>query len=74
MSNKSPVPKKIKEMSFYEILPKVMEGKKIASKVWPKSVYGFLSNDGFLSIFTKGKTHQWIISDGDLTATDWKIV
>ena len=60
------------KMDFGQAMKKVLENKKIARLEWPGHVYGFLQ-EGVLMIFTDS-VHQWIISDGDLTATDWVVV
>lgn len=60
-----------KQMDFPEALRKVIVGDKIRREEWPAGEIGFM-NDGFLMIEKNG-LHRWIISDGDLLATDWVI-
>ena len=75
----SPLPQRkvgtTKFLDFYEALKEVMDGKKIFREEWEdRKYYGFI-NDGILSLHKPdGKTHQWIISDGDINGTDWIVL
>ncbi len=61
-------------MTFTEALNKICDGQKVTRKEWNnKKEYGFLLND-HLSIFLKGKPHDWIVSYGDLLAEDWLVI
>lgn len=76
--NSSPVPKLAvvgtKSMSFSEALPMTIKGRKITRIEWSSNEeYGFLEK-GQLMICTKGSTHIWAISDGDILATDWVLL
>lgn len=72
----TPLPRKQGEsitMDFPDAIRKVIEGKKIARISWANDDYGFVKDD-FLSIFTKGAFHTWLVSQGDLEAEDWFVV
>lgn len=75
----SPLPKKkvIQEpetMTFPEAMEQVIKGKKITRIEWDsREDYGLLK-DGFLLIHNKKDFHKWMITDGDLLATDWVIL
>lgn len=76
--NKSPVIPTSKPnyitMSFPEAIKAVMEGKKISRVEWnDPNEYGLLKN-AYLTIHTKGKDHQWIVSDGDMKSIDWIVL
>lgn len=60
-------------MSFLDALEKIQDGKFVARVSWGNEDYCFMK-DEYLSIFTKGKEHQWIISLGDMEGQDWVIV
>lgn len=61
-------------LTFPEAIAELMEGRLITREEWDnKNEYGLLK-DGILMIFTKGKHHKWIVSDGDLMADDWLIL
>ena len=64
-----------KFLDFYEALKAVMDNKKIFREEWEdKEYYGFM-HDGKLCLHKPdGNTHQWIISDGDMTGTDWIVL
>lgn len=74
----SPTPQKAKDakilLTFYEALEEVMKGKKITRVEWKnKDTYGLLVN-GHLSLHMNRETYDWIVTDGDMTATDWFIL
>lgn len=75
--NLSPLPKKqanLNLLTFPQALNKVIDGKTITRVEWEdKEEYGLLRNS-FLEIHTKGKFHQWIVSEGDLIAIDWYVL
>lgn len=76
--NASPVPKlatsRDKTMLFGEALIEVTRGRKITRIDWSSNdEYGFLEK-GQLMICTKGATHIWAVSDGDILATDWVLL
>lgn len=61
-------------MNFYDALREVIKGEKITRISWnDQGEFGFM-HDGFLTIRTKGAFHQWLVSDGDMEATDWVVV
>ena len=64
----SPVAKK--RMDFYTALKETSIGRKIRRIEWPSEEFGFIK-DGLLMVFRNGVNHTWIISDGDMGATDW---
>lgn len=61
---------KVETMDFYEALKEATIGKRIQRLEWHDSEYGIMVSD-ILHIHKNDKDHQWIISYGDLTATDW---
>lgn len=61
-------------MSFYSALRAIVDDKKVTRMEWSsQDIFGFL-NDGILTLSKKGVLHHWIVSDGDILATDWIIV
>jgi hypothetical protein len=60
-------------LGFAEAIGKLIQGDKIRRMEWKDDSYGLLK-DGFLTIYTKGNFHQWIVSDGDLLSEDWVTV
>jgi len=61
-------------LSFSEALKEVIKGNLITRESWNDvSEYGALIND-YLTIHTKGKFNKWILTAGDLEATDWKVI
>lgn len=76
MSMLSPTPKKVEEqqLSFFDALREVSNGKKITRVEWnnPNS-YGYFK-DGLLMIHLIDTDHTWIINDGDLLAIDWMVL
>lgn len=76
MEDLSPVPtvkQEAKVMSFYDALKELVENKRRITRLdWNSNEeYGYLAEDGVLQIRTKGKDHRWILSDGDILATDF---
>jgi len=77
----SPLPKKkIEEKNgkcfgFDTIIKRLLEGKKIHKLEWEdKEYYGFIDK-GILCLHKPdGKIYQWVVSDGDLSGTDWIII
>ena len=62
-------------MDFPAAIRKLTEGAKIARIDWQNTDYGFLSTDGWLSIYRNGEIFaHWKVNDGDLKGTDWMIV
>ena len=72
----SPVPKKKQqvELSFYDAIREIMEGKRVARLEWPNKADYCLLQDTFLTIFIKGEFHQWSINDGDVEGIDWVVL
>ena len=60
-------------MSFPDAMRQVIDGKRITRLEWANKDYCFLKGE-WLTIFTKGKFHTWLINDGDLEAQDWYVV
>jgi len=79
--NASPLPpkKETKEkpegLDFLTAFKELMGGKKIHKLEWKdKGFYGELK-DGIVKLHKPtGNYHDWIISEGDLTGTDWVIL
>lgn len=77
----SPIPQQQNEevkveqvYNFTDAFKKMVEGGRISRTGWQdKEEYGFVK-DGIVMIHTKGKDHQWIISEGDYISEDWIIV
>jgi len=72
----TPIPSfqhKAMTMDFPDAIKKIMEGKMIARVSWGNQDYCLLK-DGWLTIYTKGEFHNWLINDGDLEGFDWIIV
>lgn len=60
--------------NFTEAFKKMVEGGKMTRIAWgDREEYGFV-RDGIVMIHTKGKDHQWIISEGDFISNDWIII
>lgn len=57
-------------MDFPDAIKQIINGKKVARVSWGNKDYGFLK-DAWLTIFTKGAFHTWLISDGDLEGQDY---
>lgn len=74
---KSPVPTRknnVKMLTFGQAMEEVAKGRRVTRIEWNSNQeYGFLTA-GRLHIFTQGKPNQWLISDGDLLATDWVVL
>lgn len=77
MSQLSPLPqirKQVKELDFYEALKEVMNGGRITRIEWGDSqIYGVLEGE-YLKIFIDGELKNWILSEGDINATDWIVI
>lgn len=67
--------KKLITMTFPEAIKELITGARISRLEWSDNFeYGYKATDGYLSIFTKGKAHRWLVSDGDMEATDWFVL
>lgn len=60
-------------MSFFDALKKIQIGKMATRISWANKDY-CLMKDGFLSIYTKGEFHSWLVSEGDMEGQDWIVV
>ncbi len=60
-------------MSFSDAMKEILNGKKITRVEWGNKDY-CLMKDGWLSIFTKGGFHTWLVNDGDMEGNDWVVV
>lgn len=60
-------------MDFPEAMREVLNKGKVRRIEWPDGDYGLLK-DGWLTIYTKGKFHTWLVSDGDMEAQDWFVI
>ena len=72
----SPKPKEeIKMLSFTDAMYQISIGKKVHKLEWKdKEFYGFMQSD-MLSIHkADGKTHQWILSTGDIQGDDYIVI
>lgn len=71
----SPIPQKTGDvsMTFGDAIQAILSGNKVARLEWKNQDYGFLAQDGYLSINRNGNNHQWLVNDGDMQATDWVI-
>ena len=72
----TPEPKvesKPQTMDFPDAIRQIMVGKKVARISWGNADYGLLK-DSWLTIFTNGKFHTWLVNDGDLEAEDWTVI
>lgn len=67
------VPGKAVTMDFPDAMREVIQGNKVMRLSWTNPDYCLLK-DGWLTIFTKGDFHSWLINDGDLDAQDWAVV
>lgn len=72
----SPVPtKKPKTLTFAQALDAILDKKRVTRLEWEENdQYGFLADDGFLSIHRDGKDHRWLVNDGDMLAVDWIVL
>ena len=75
--NKTLTPKPIESvkettMDFPDAMREVIKGNKVTRLSWGNKDYGHLKN-GWLSIYTKGNHHTWLVNDGDMEANDWVI-
>lgn len=65
---------KEKTFTFPEALALTVMGKQITRLEWnDRQVYGFIMN-GVLYIRTEGQYKNWILSTGDIVATDWIVI
>jgi hypothetical protein len=61
-------------LTFPEAIQAVIDGHKITKLEWnDESLYGFF-RDNRLMIKLADGWHLWIVSDGDLFGTDWRIL
>lgn len=63
------------EMKFTEAMQAIIDGKRVTKREWANDdIYGILK-DGFLMLHkADDKFYQWIVSEGDLTGEDWKVL
>lgn len=72
----TPIPRKQGEaitMSFPDAVAEIILGKKVRRLSWPETDHALLK-DGWLSIFTKGAFHTFLVSDGDLEGQDFIVI
>ncbi len=61
-------------MSFPDAIREIIAGNKVKRLSWEaENDYGLLK-DGWLTIYTKGVFHSWLVNDGDLEGEDWVVV
>lgn len=73
----SPVPHKgtAITMTFADAIAQILDSKRITRLEWnTNDEWGFLGKDGFLSIHKDGIDHHWLVSDGDMLASDWCVL
>ena len=75
LKQESKVSKVQQGLDFPDAMRAIINGDKVTRLSWKSNkIYGFL-NIRFLSLHKLDKkNYQWIINDGDLFATDWKII
>jgi len=62
-------------LNFYDALKEVMDGKNITRLEWNDvKVFGSLVNGRLMIMLGDGQLHDWIISDGDMSALDWVVI
>jgi len=61
------------KLNFLEAMAMIVDGLTVSRKEWNQEKEYCLVQDGYLRIFKEGEFHNWIISDGDITAKDWII-
>lgn len=70
---KSSPKKKVKKLlDFFTALQRVVGGKQIMREDWLNE-YGYLENGKLMIHRPDGKEYKWLLTDGDLLATDWLI-
>ena len=61
-------------LTFPKAIQEIIDGNKVTRVEWDsKEEYGFMDKE-VLQIHTKGKDHKWIVSEGDMKATDWMVI
>lgn len=61
-------------MNFFQALRLTLEGHKITRVVWgTDETYGLIES-GLLKLQKPDGLHNWIVSDGDMTALDWIVI
>jgi hypothetical protein len=64
-----------KPFNFKDALDRMIEGKKITKLEWENDHYGYINKiTAQLHIHREGKTHQWILCEGDILGEDYVIV
>lgn len=74
--NLTPIPRKQGEsitMSFPDAMKEIINGNKVRRMSWTGEDHGLLK-DGWLTIFTKGQFHTWLINDGDMEGQDYIVI
>lgn len=67
-------PSKLKELSFYEALKELSDGKVIKKLEWDEGYYGILKDNKVQLYKPDGKFYDWIISESDLIGEDYVII
>lgn len=74
--SQSPLPPKAKPSAFVSFpvaMQAIMDGKKIRRAEWAdKNEYGLIK-DSYVTIHRNEKFFAWMLSEGDVLATDWII-
>ena len=61
-------------LRFPDAIQCIMDGKKVRRTEWENVEEYCLLQDNFLTIHRNNKFCAWIVSEGDLLATDWVII
>lgn len=73
----TPIPRKQGKsvtMSFPDAMKEVIKGNRIRRLSWDEaSDHGLLKNS-WLTIYTKGKFHRWLVSEGDMEGQDFVVM
>lgn len=60
---------------FSDALREILNGRKITRLAWGNDeIYGYMEKSILCISFSDGKSHEWIISEGDMTADDWIVL
>jgi len=72
----SPTPNPVEieqKLPFDKVIRALLNGKKITKEEWDnREIYGFIET-GYLKLRRDGKTHDWILSQGDLEGEDYVV-
>lgn len=60
-------------MDFPNAMREVLNKKSVTRISWANNDYCLLKDD-WLTIFTKGEFHTWLINNGDMEGNDWIVI